>query len=670
MRTQKVRSGKATPWHSAVAGQLRELKRERRQAERRWRSTRLTVHKQIYDAAKEKVAQLIFQAKTSFFSSLISSVQTSKQMFDTTSYLLGKTKCVSLPSIPDIKALPGLFSDFFKQKIAAIRNSFPQAPQNTGLHSPPPFSGTALTDFSPVSEDLVRKVILQAPPKSCELDPLPTKLLVEHLDVLLPTITQIMNDSIVSGTVPSDFKSAIVKPLLKKNSLDPNELKNYRPISNLPFLSKVLERLILLQLSSHLTTNNLLSPHQSAYRAGHSTETALLRILNDILSALDENKISVLLLLDLSSAFDTIDHDLLLNRLESVFGIRDTALNWFHSYLSDRKQRVVVQGSMSSETTLEFGVPQGSVLGPVLFILYTTPLTHLINSHSIDDHEMFADDTQLNHSVSPANYSTLTDTLQDCFSDVGTWMSENRLKLNGDKTEAIRFSPSSSLSSSLPSDLHLGSTRIQFSDCVRNLGVFFDSNLSLKHHITKTCQAAYIQIKLISSIRHFLTQDATKTLVSALVLSRLDYCNSLLSGCPKSLLKPLQQVQNSAAKLIFKARKSQHCTPLFIELHWLPIEQRIKYKSACLCFQIISETAPAYLTDLFEVYTPSRSLRSATDTRMFRVPKYNKKTCGYRAFSRSAVQTWNSLPYALRHSPSLPAFKSQLKTHLFRQYYT
>ena len=280
---------------------------------------------------------------------------------------------------------------------------------------------------------------------------------------------------------------------------------------------------------------------------------------------------------------------------------------------------------------------------------------------------MFADDTQLNHSVLPSDYDHLTLTLQNCVSDIKSWMTQNRLKLNEDKTDALRFTNPTVSIPNLSDTLHLCNATIEFSDNTRNLGFLLDSDLTMKKHITKTCQAAYIELRRISSIRHYLTQDATKTLVQACIISRLDYCNSLLIGCPQTVLKPLQQVQNSAAKLIFKARKTHHCTPLFKELHWLPIEKRLTYKSACLSFHVISGTAPAYLTDLLQVYTPSRSLRSASDNRIFRVPRYNRKQHGGRAFSYSAVQIWNSLPYSVRHSPSFQSFKTNLKTHLFKQ---
>ena len=211
--------------------------------------------------------------------------------------------------------------------------------------------------------------------------------------LVFPSITYIINTSLTTGIVPRDLKTATVKALLKKPSFDNNLLKNYSPISNLPFLSKILEKGVLHKLLSHLQENSLSNPFQSAYRAGYSTETVLLRTVNDILSALDNDNISVLLL-DLSAAFDTVDHQILLSRLNSVFGIRSTALQWFHSYLSDRYQSTSVNNLSSSPSQLMYGVSQGSVLGSILFVLYTTPLSDIIANHSVN-HQLFADDTQL-----------------------------------------------------------------------------------------------------------------------------------------------------------------------------------------------------------------------------------------------------------------------------------
>ena len=191
----------------------------------------------------------------------------------------------------------------------------------------------------------------------------------------------------------------------------------------------------------------------------------------------------------------------------------------------------------------------------------------------------------------------------------------------------------------------------------------------MKTQINKICQSCYLEIRRIGSVRHFLTTEATKTLVTSLILSRIDYCNSLLAGLPQGLLESLQRVQNCAARLIFKSRRSDHVTPLLMKLHWLPVQYRIEYKLSVLCYHIICEFAPTYLSDLTHLYVPSRSLRSSADTRIFKVPLTKKKYQGQRAFSFIGPVTWNSLPREIRYAETVTEFKCQLKTHLFSKAY-
>ena len=245
-----------------------------------------------------------------------------------------------------------------------------------------------------MSADEVRHLVLQAPRKSSDLDPIPTILLKDCIDILITPITSIINSSLTEGSFPLHFKSAHVCPLLKKPSLNKDSMKNYRPVSNLSFLSKVLEKAVVNQLNTHINSSNTSNHYQSAYRKFHSTETALLKIHVDILTSMDTGKVTALTLLDLSAAFDTIDHTILLSRLDDWFGVTGKALNWFKSYLTGRCQRIQLGDCLSSKADLKFGVPQGSVLGPLLFTLYTTPLSSMIFEHAIP-HHLYADDSQL-----------------------------------------------------------------------------------------------------------------------------------------------------------------------------------------------------------------------------------------------------------------------------------
>ena len=668
---RRVRPSKSAPWYPDICEELRDAKRDRRRAERKWLKTGLTVHKQIFNAAKNVVTRLVHSAKTLFLQTQISACTSSRKLFDVCSRLTGRSKVSPLPTVFPATQLPEIFSEFFIRKVADIRSELDQ----TAVHSVVPSHvdvppGCSFLLFQPISEKDLRDIILKSKPTSCPLDALPTPLLLENLDVLLPTLTQIVNDSLLSGIFPSVFKTAIVTPLLKKPTLDVNVLKNYRPVSNLSFLSKITEKVVLKQLLLYLNSHDLISHSQSAYRAAHSTETALLKVTNDILSALDGGDVSVLTLLDLSAAFDTIDHVTLLSRLNILYGISGPVLAWFESYLTGRTQAVLVDGQMSVPASLSSGVPQGSVLGPILFIMYIKPLSSLIQNRAISN-QSFADDTQLYRCSSPAETHSTVQTIQTCILDVKSWMVENKLKLNDDKTEALLCKKKTTkFPNDQPTSVRVGNTNIPFSFSARNLGFTITSDMTLDKHVSIICKSAYYELRKISSIRHILSAQTTNILVCSFVLSKLDYCNSLLSGCPLYLLHKLQKLQNCAARLVFKAKKHEHVTPLLRTLHWLPIQARIDYKLSTLCFHFFSGSSPTYISELLTVYTPTRQLRSSSDSRTLVIPHTKTKTYGQRTFTYCASTQWNSLPAHIRHSQSVHSFKRALKTHLFRIHYS
>ena len=255
--------------------------------------------------------------------------------------------------------------------------------------------------------------------------------------------------------------------------------------------------------------------------------------------------------------------------------------------------------------------------------------------------------------------------------DIKHWMTSNKLQLNDNKTETLLIhSKHRTLSNSTPSSITIGTSQINFSREARNLGFIFSDTLDVDKHISHLCRSCNNELRKISSIRHLLTFDATKTLICTLVLSKIDYCNALLVNTTSSNINRLQKIQNSAARLIFRSRKFDHVQPLLKQLHWLPIRARIKYKISLLCFKFFTEpNFPLYLAEILNVYAPSRHLRSSNDSRLLKSPDITKTSLGNRSFSVSAPCIWNSLPREIRHSDSLSKFKSSLKTFLFRLSY-
>lgn len=448
-------------------------------------------------------------------------------------------------------------------------------------------------------------------------------------------------------------------------------LSNYRPVSNLPFLSKMLERVVLEQLKEHCTTHRLQDPYQSAYRVNHSTETALVKIFDDLLTTMDTQQVSILTLLDLSAAFDTVNHRILLQRLHHLYGIQGTENQWFESYLSHRKQSVKIGRSESNARTLGTGVPQGSGLGPWEYTAYTRELGALILALAILYH-LFADDTQLQKSMNPnsiASQMHAKAAVETCLREISKWMNANKLKLNCDKTEVILIGTTQQLAKVTFNSLSVNGEDVPVKTTVKNLGVLIDTDLRMKSQVAAVVSACYRNLHMLRKMKHHLNKDSLHVLVQAFVISRLDYANALYYGIPEYLLLKLQRVQNMAARLICGIDYTDHITPTLMALHWLPIEQRIVYKICVLTFKCLHDTGPEYLRDILRWNTSTRTLRS-TNNRTLHIPRSNNKYAGDRSFRVSAPRLWNTLPLYIREMQTLSEFKSKLKHHLFKQAYS
>ena len=317
-----------------------------------------------------------------------------------------------------------------------------------------------------MSQLTVKECILISAPKSCELGPIHSKLLIECLYYILTSLTVLFNSFPASGIFPQCFKSALVTPILKKRCLDHNDLNNYRPVSNLCFIAKILEFFILSQVSSYLNSHTLYNTCQSAYRPGHSTETALLKVVNDLFLSLNKGNISVLALLDFSSAFDTIDHPILVHRLHTEFGFADTVLQWFSSYLTNRTHYISLSNHCSAFLlyTQVFLRVQflTQCFSPCILTLCLLLLTHT-QSYTI-------------HLLITYNYRCLLPLIeylgyftQSCMSDVKAWATANMPKLNENKTELMLVASKRTRHLHiLPTSITIGSAQIPFKLSVKN----------------------------------------------------------------------------------------------------------------------------------------------------------------------------------------------------------
>ena len=343
----------------------------------------------------------------------------------------------------------------------------------------------------------------------------------------------------------------------------------------------------------------------------------------------------MLCLLDLSAAFDTVDHAIMLSRLEKMCGISGRALRWLRAYLGGRTQCVKYGGKCSTPATLLYGVPQGSVLGPLLFVLYTAQLDDVARSHNCKL-SSYADDNQLYVHCNAKDAVVAASSLERCVAEISGWMASNRLKLNPSKTELMWFSTPHRIANFNKVPIDISSVTINPTTTARSLGVVLDEELKLSKHVASVCRSCYYQLRQLRHIRRYLDLDSATTLVNSFITSRIDYCNSLLAAAPRYQIDELQRVQNSAARLLLKLPKCDRRLRVLVQhrLHWLRVPERITFKLCTLVYRSLHGAAPSYLAELCvpmsgNVYR--RHLLSA-DRGLLEVPRRSLETYGPRAF--------------------------------------
>ena len=657
-KQRKVATSSSKPfYHIDIA----KAKRKKRQAERKYRKTGSIADKCNLNAASRNLSIVAREKHNEFYSKRLSDLRgDAKGTYKVINHLLNKSNKRYLPEYKNSEDLAKKFEDFFCKKIENICMAM-----NSTFVEPVPNSTTTIFEtFEIVSGDELQNILNATKMKYSTVDDIPTDVLPSVINSSFPVILDIVNESLQSGIFPNFLKRTHVIPVAKSKNQDCNLLSNFRPICNTSIYSKPIESCALKQLQDHLKNNNLIITNQSAYKKNHSCETALLKIQNDILTDLDPATNIIVVLLDFSAAFDTVCHKRLLCKLKDQYGIRGIALNWFKSYLSERKFQVKIDDYISDGKLMEFGVPQGTVLAPKLFELYTQEISTIIDKYGLKYH-IFADDIQI---YMPLTCNAEMITLNECLAEIKTWADQNFLKLNEAKTNFIEIYTRPA--NMILNDFTLLSKRFKCNPYGKSLGIVIDNKFSFKKQITEVCNKGFGMLRNLWKLSSKVISIALKTqLVHCCILSKMDFCNSLYFNLPAKEITKLQRLINASMRYVFnlKIRKTR-ITPFLKKAHILPAQHRIRFKICVLIFKCIHNDGPEYLSSLISEKNSLQSLRVYNDTTLLNEPSLNKQSYKNRRFEISAPREWNKLPQTLREETVLSTFKKRLKTFMFDEF--
>lgn len=515
--------------------------------------------------------------------------------------------------------------------------------------------------FAPVTPQTLIKTARELAPKtSTGPDNLSSKMLKEVLPLLVHPLCHLFNLSFQTGYIPPRFKIAKVIPIFKSG--DQHLFTNYRPISLLSSISKLLEKIVARQMHGFLSVNNILFKHQYGFRKGHSTTHAVLQFLDKIHEALNKEtpEFTLGIFLDLKKAFDTVDHKILIEKLNH-YGFRGIAKDWFHNYLTGRYQYVSIEEVDSQREQITYGVPQGSVLGPILFLLYINDLSRTTRFSSF----LFADDTTFN--ISSSSIDNLFTISNQELDKIASWCKCNKLTINVSKTKYILFRHKNMNVPDSDNILKIGDERIERVgyDLAENnfkfLGHIIDEHLSWKHHMRHVQNKIASSNYLLARAKHFLPQNIKHILYNALIRPHLEYGVLAWGGVGKSHLDGIVKLQKKAIRNVAGERYNSHTAPLFLSLGELNFEDLFKYNSAVFMYKYNKNLLPSSFNNMFTPCNPPNRTNSYKIVRN-RISYLNQYPTSF------LPKTWNSINLSLKEATSLSIFKRQLKNNFLEAY--
>lgn len=639
------------PWITCT---IREMMKLRDEAHSRSRLTKLDVHKKYYKDLKGIVSIAMLREKTAYFNRNINCIKNPRKLWKNIKQNVANFKKTD-SQLPTHLSNPNKINEHFlnlpsNNEISISLLTYYEFHQ----------FDTNVFKFSPVTESLVFNIIKSITTKAQGDDGLNINMISLTLPVTLTAITAIVNKSMETGIFPDQWKIAVVKPIPKIQN--PNDYKDLRPISILSVISKIMEKVVCMQITQYLEANNILPKKQSGFRKSHSTATALLDVVDNVLAAQDVDEGTILVLLDFSRAFDTIDTSLLLSKL-AFYGFDSLSVKWFHSYLIGRKQYVKIcngdgTDSVSSIKPVTRGVPQGSILGPTLFCLYCADIIDRIKNCN---YQIYADDIQLYLSFKTNETSIAVNKVNEDLYNIVSWSHQNNLILNPSKSKFMLLGTRKQIDTISLHDPHVSIKDFNLERVAeaRNLGLVMDESLRFEKHVAETMRNCFYRLKVLYQIRECLSVDMRIQLCDSLILSKLNYGDVVFGG--RLLVrtgKALQRIQNACARFCFPIPRRAHVTPFLNRYDLMNMGSRRHLHFATLLFGVIKNKEPAYLFE--KLNFSQRAVRHAS-----RLASHPHRKVAFRgSFRFAATKCWNDLPPPIRNSNTVASFKMSLRKFL------
>ena len=493
-----------------------------------------------------------------------------------------------------------------------------------------------------IDEYQVLEIVNKLKPKmSSGHDDIPTKIVKQSILNILAPLTHVINRSLLTGIIPKDLKLAKVIPIYKSSSRE--ELKNYRPVSLLPAFSKILEKFVFNKITSYMNNTNLFYEHQYGFRAGHSTIHPIIDLLNtcSIAGNHTPKQLTASILCDLSKAFDVINHDILIRKLDN-YGIRGIVKDWLINYLKDRQQFVEFGNAKSRYCQIECGVPQGSILGPLLYLIYVNDIGNCVSTES---HILsFADDTTL--VMSDANPLTLFQNVNIEVAKLYSWFCANRLSLNPHKTKYIIIKAPTMRCDLSGFDISIDGTPLSRvgiglkEESTKFLGVYLDESLKWNNHIKYTNQKISRSLFAIKQLKHFLPSSSLKTLYFALIHPHINYGMLAWGNANQSSLNKTNILQKRALRTICKANFNSHTEPLFRKLNILKLKDQYEYETMLFMNKYIRNKLPDSFKNTFRYNYEIQGNRSTRQSNLMHIDRFNSNfVCKLPMFE--FPKTWN-----------------------------